>query len=163
MGKPYEVLTSITDPYLDYFGKFSFLKFGMMDFSPVAGVLLLVIVLDILNTLSSYGTITFGIVMSIILTAAWSAVNFLITFFIILTLIRLVTGLLNPTSRSPLMTTLETILSPLTNFSYNKIFKNSNVAYMTALGVTGGILLGALLGGNALFNYLAAYLARLPF
>ncbi len=163
MGKPYEVLSSITDPYLNYFGKVPFLKFGMMDFSPVAGVLLLVIVLDILNTLSSYGTITMGIVLSIILTAAWSAVNFLITFFIILTLIRLVTGLLNPTSRSPLMSTLETILSPLTNFSYNKIFKSSNVTYMTALGVTGAILLATLLLGNSLFNFLAVYLSQLPF
>ncbi|MCK5674725.1 MAG: YggT family protein, partial [Spirochaetales bacterium] len=77
-GKPFQILSSITDPYLNYFNRFSFLKFGMMDFSPIAGVLLLVIILDILNTISSYGSITLGLILSIILTAGWSAVNFLI-------------------------------------------------------------------------------------
>ena len=160
-GRPFQMLISITDPYLNYFNKFSFLKFGMMDFSPIAGILLLVIALDILNTISSYGSITIGLILSIILTAVWSAVNFLITFFIILTLIRIITGLLNATTRSPIMTTLETILAPLTNMVYHKIFKNSNITYMTALAVTGGLLVVALIAGNTLMNYLTGFLAKL--
>jgi YggT family protein len=160
-GKPYQILSSITDPYLNYFRRFSFLKFGMMDFSPIAGILLLVIVLDILNTISSYGSITLGLILSIILTACWSAVNFLITFFIILTLIRVVTGFLNATTQSPLMNTLETILTPITNFVYHKIFKNNNISYMTCLAVTGGLLVVALIAGNAIMNYLTGLLVKL--
>lgn len=160
-GKPYQILSSITDPYLNYFRRFSFLKFGMMDFSPIAGILLLVIVLDILNTISSYGSITLGLILSIILTACWSAVNFLIIFFIILTLIRVVTGVLNATTQSPLMNTLETILTPITNFVYNKIFKNNNISYMTCLAVTGGLLVVALIAGNAIMNYLTGLLVKL--
>ncbi len=34
-------LKSITDPYLNYFKRFTFLKFGMMDFSAIAGILFL--------------------------------------------------------------------------------------------------------------------------
>ena len=162
-GKPYQMLSAMTDPYLKYFNRFSFLKFGMMDFSPIAGVLILVIILDILNTISNYGSITFGLIFSIILTAIWSAVNFLITFFIILIIIRLVTGMLNATTRSPLMTTLESILSPLTNLVYHKIFKNNNITYMTALSVTGGLLIIALIAGNTIMNYLAGVLLNLSF
>ncbi len=162
-GKPYQMLSSITDPYLNYFNRFSFLKFGMMDFSPIAGILLLVIILDILNTIGRAGSITTGIILSIILTAVWSAVNFLITFFIILTLIRLVTGILNATKQSPLMTTLETILTPLTNLVYHKIFKNRNITYMTSLAVTGGLLIIVLISGNTIMNYLAGLLAQLSF
>ena len=160
-GKPFQILSSITDPYLNYFNRFSFLKFGMMDFSPIAGVLLLVIILDILNTISSYGSITLGLILSIILTAGWSAVNFLITFFIILTLIRVVTGMLNATTQSPLMTTLETILTPITNFVYHTIFKNNNISYMTCLAVTGGLLVMTLIAGNTLMNYLTGFLVNL--
>jgi len=162
-GRPYEILTSITDPYLNYFSKFTFLKFGMMDFTSVAGILLLVIVLNILNSISSYGTITLGLILAIILGAIWSAVNFLITFFIMLIVIRLVTGMINATRQSPLMTTVETIISPLTNFVYNKLFKSKNITYMTCLSVAGVMLLAILISGNALTNYLGRFLGNLPY
>lgn len=162
-GRPYEILTSITDPYLNYFKKFKFFKFGMMDFSSIAGILLLVIILNILNTISNYGTITFGLILAIILGAVWSAVNFLITFFIILVVIRLVTGIFNATKQSQLMTTIETIISPLTNYVYNRLFKNNNITYTTCLAVTGVILLFLLFGGNAATNYLSILLVNLSF
>lgn len=162
-GRPYEILTSITDPYLNYFKQFSFFKFGMMDFSSIAGILLLVIILNILNTISSYGSITFGLILAIILGAVWSAVNFLITFFIILIVIRLVTGILNATRQSPLMTTIETIISPVTNYVYNKFFKNNNITYTTCLAVSGTILLVLLLGGNVITTFLGNYLGNLSF
>ena len=162
-GKPYEILTSITDPYLNYFRQFTFLKFGMMDFSSIAGILLLVILLNILNTISSYGSITFGLILAIILGAVWSAVNFLITFFIMLIFIRLITGIINATRQSPLMTTIETIISPVTNLVYHKIFKNSNITYTTCLAVSGAILLVLLMGGNVVTSYLGNFLGNLSF
>ncbi len=162
-GKPYEILKSITDPYLNYFRQFSFLRIGMMDFSSIAGILLLVIILNILNTISSYGTITLGLVLAIILGALWSTINFLITFFIILTLIRLVTGIVNARRQSPLMSTVETIISPVTNFVYYKIFKNKNITYSTCLAVTSGMLILTLISGNVLTNYLGHFLANLSF
>jgi len=162
-GRPYELLKAITDPYLNYFRQFSFLQIGMMDFSSIAGILLLVIILNILNTISSYGTITFGLVMAIILSAVWSAINFLITFFIILTLIRLITGIVNARRQSTLMTTVETIISPVTNFVYYKIFKNKNIAYSTCLAVSSGLLILILISGNVLTNYLGHFLANLSF
>jgi len=162
-GKPYEILKSITDPYLNYFRQFSFLQIGMMDFSSIAGILLLVIILNILNTISSYGTITLGLVLAIILGALWSAINFLITFFIILTLIRLVTGFINARRQSPLMSTIETIISPVTNFVYYKIFKNKNITYSTCLAVTSVMLILTLISGNVLTNYLGHFLANLSF
>ncbi|MCK5153572.1 MAG: YggT family protein [Spirochaetales bacterium] len=162
-GRPYEILTAITDPYLNYFKQFTFLKFGMMDFSSIAGILLLVIVMNILNTISSYGSITFGIMLAIILGAVWSAVNFLITFFIMLVLLRLVTGMLNATRQSPLMTTIETIISPLTNFVYHNFFKNNNITYTTCLAVSGAILLVMLISGNAITSYLGIFLGKLSF
>ena len=162
-GRPYEILTSITDPYLNYFKQFSFLKFGMMDFSSIAGILLLVIIMNVLNTISSYGSITFGLILAIITGSIWSAVNFLITFFIMLIIIRLVTGMLNATRQSSLMTTIETIISPVTNFVYYKIFKNNNITYTTCLAASGAILLVLLISGNALISYLGKFLGNLPF
>lgn len=162
-GRPYEILKSITDPYLNYFRQFTFLKFGMMDFSSIAGILLLVILLNILNTISSYGSITFGLILAIILGAVWSAVNFLITFFIMLIFIRLITGIINATRQSPLMTTIETIISPVTNIVYHKIFKNNNITYTTCLAVSGAILLVLLMGGNVITSYLGNFLGNLSF
>jgi len=162
-GRPYEILTSITDPYLNYFKQFSFLKFGMMDFSSIAGILLLVIIMNVLNTISRSGSITFGLILAIITGSIWSAVNFLITFFIMLVIIRLITGMLNATRQSSLMTTIETIISPVTNFVYYKIFKNNNITYTTCLAASGAILLVLLISGNALISYLGKFLGNLPF
>lgn len=51
LGKPWEYLCRITDPYLNLFRRVRFLQMGMFDFTPLAGILVLVILQGIINQL----------------------------------------------------------------------------------------------------------------
>ena len=157
-----EILGTVTDPYLNYFKRFKFLRFGMIDFSPIAAIIILVVVLNILNTLLVFGKVTLGIVLAILLQASWSAVSFLLTFFIILIAIRLVMDLINPETYSPVKTTLEAIINPVVLYTKNLLVRKRFISYRLQMAMTGGILLGLTLGGNALIQTLSVVLQRLP-
>ena len=162
-GRTSELLASLTDPYLNYFKRFSFLKAGMVDFSPIVGVLLLVVILNILSTLSVYGKITLGIILLILLQALWSAVSFIITLMIILTALRLGIELFFPDSYSLFKTTLEAIVSPLVRYVKNIFARKKFISYRMQMAMTGGILIFLSLAGSTLVKYLSLLLQRLPF
>ena len=74
-GKPMQLLRRATDPYLDLFRRIRFLRTDRIDFSPIAAIIVLVVVLNITNTLAAYGSITLGFVLALILSAAWSTIS----------------------------------------------------------------------------------------
>jgi YggT family protein len=162
-GRPYRILTSLTDPYLSYFRRFSFLRVGMVDFSPIAGLIVLVVVLNILNTLAAYGRIRVGIILTIILQAVWSAVSFLLTLFIFLILIRFLWWILRLNTVSPFIRTVDTLITPYLNWVHRKFFKQRFLTYQTGLAVGGAGLLAASLVGNILVRSLSGLLQQLPF
>ncbi|MBN2051844.1 MAG: YggT family protein [Spirochaetales bacterium] len=162
-GRAIDVINRITDPYLNFFRKLTFLRTERVDFSPIAALLVLVIVLNIINTLQVYGKITLGIILSIILTALWSAVSFLLTFMLIMTVIRLFVHFTGGNTVSPLIHTLDIILNPLMTWLKRTFFKKRILGYGTALGFTGGALLVSVIVGKLLVNFLAALLLKLPF
>ena len=163
MGKAYDILARITDPYLNYFRRLTFLRTERVDFSPIAALLLLVIVLNIINTLQLYGKITLGIILSIILSALWSAVSFLLTFMLIITIVRLIVHFTRGNTASPLIHTLDLILNPVMTWLKRTFFKRRILGYGAALGFTGGSLLATVLVGKFLINGLIILLQKLPF
>jgi YggT family protein len=161
-GKPYRILTSLTDPYLNWFRRFSFLKLSMLDLSPIAGVLVLVVVLDLLTRLMAQGSISLGIVLAVILAALWSAISFLLSLFIILTIIRFVMSLSGANSVSPLARTVDMLLAPLLEAARKRFFKKRFVTYKTILATTGASLLVIYIAGRMLLSFLYPLLAGLP-
>ncbi|MBA7664040.1 hypothetical protein ES703_72090 [subsurface metagenome] len=89
-GKPWQVMASITDPYLQLFRGLKFLRQGMFDFTPIAAILVLVIILDLVNAIIHYGKLTLGLFMGSVISAVWSGVAFLLVLFLILAIIRAV-------------------------------------------------------------------------
>ena len=88
LGKAWDLLCSVTDPYLDLFGRIRFLRGGLFDFSPIAAVLALVVALDLVNQLLYYGRITLGFFLASVLSAAWSGARFLLLLFLIIGILR---------------------------------------------------------------------------
>jgi hypothetical protein len=78
-----EVLCRITDPYLDWFRRFSSLRIGALDLSPLAAMAVLSVLNSVFLTLGRYGVITLGLILALILQALWSAASFILSFFII--------------------------------------------------------------------------------
>lgn len=162
-GKPFYMLATITDPYLNYFRRFQFLRMGGVDFSPVAGLLVLVVFLNIFNTIAMYGKITVGIILAIILNALWSAVSFLITLFIILIVIRFFASLMKANTVHPFIRTIDYIITPLLNWIHKNFFKKRFLTLQTGLAIAGASLLALSILGNIIFSRLAVLLQSLPF
>jgi len=162
-GRPYQLLASVTDPYLNYFRRFRFLHFGAVDFSPIAGLLVLVVFLNIFNTLALYGKISLGIILAIILKALWSAVSFLLTLFIILILIRFVASLMRASTVHPFIRTIDYLVTPLLNWIHNTFFRQRFLTLQNGLAIAGASLLVLSIVGNIIVTKLVMLFQTLPF
>src|SRR6056297_1098680 len=162
-GKPYQLIASVTDPYLNYFRRFRFLQVGSVDFSPIAGLLVLVVFLNIFNTLALYGKISVGIILAIVLRALWSAVSFLLTLFIVLIVIRFVASLMRANTVHPFIRTIDYLVTPLLNWIHNTFFKRRFLTLQTGLAISGATLLVASIAGNFVVSRLVILFQSLPF
>jgi YggT family protein len=163
LGKPQEVLTRITDPYLNIFRRITFLRAGQIDFSPMAAIISLVIVLNIVNRLRFYGEISVGIVLALIVAAVWSAAFFVLGFFIILTVVRFISVLVGGTSFSPFWQTIDLMVNPMLAFIQQKVLRGRQVSYKSGLGIGILVLLAAAVIGRIIVNLLVGALQRIPF
>ena len=140
LGRPVRILHAITDPYLNYFRRFRFLRTERIDFSPIFALVVLVIILNITNSLALYGTITLGLVLAFIVQAIWSAFSFLMSFFFIIIAIRLIALILGASMALTIWHTLDLIIQPFVHWITVKIFRGRAVSYPTGLAVSGGAL-----------------------
>lgn len=162
-GRPQELLRRVTDPYLNIFRRISFLKTERMDFSPIAAVITIVIVANIVNTLRAYGQITFGIILALIISAIWSAAFFILGFFSILTTVRLISILIGRTSFNPFWQTVDRLVNPMLAFIQRTLFRSRQLSYKTMLVLGVLSLGGTAIIGRIIIRLLAGWLQRLPF
>jgi YggT family protein len=162
-GRPFVILSGITDPYLNYFRRFTALSAGGIDLSPIAALAFLSIVNTVVSTVARFGRISLGIVLAICLGALWSAASFVIGFFIVVLLLRLLAYLVSADIYAAFWRIIDAVASPA-QFRINRlIFKNRIVNYQTGLivSIAALIILGAALG--LITRLLAKFFAGLPF
>ena len=128
-----DLLARITDPYLNWFRRFPFLRIGFLDLSPVAALGILSLVNRILSTLVFYGKITVGVILTIVLQAIWGALSFLLGFLIIVLILRLIAFLIRANNYSPFWRIVETISQPVLFWINRTIFKDRIVNFLTSL------------------------------
>jgi YggT family protein len=163
-GQVYRYLSSVTDPYLNWFRRFSGLRFGMIDFSPIVAFVILGFVINILNSIATYGTISFGIILALLINGIWSIISFIIILLMILSIIRLLGATVARSGFIAQMSAgIESIIEPVTSWVRKTIFRNKFTPYTTQLGVTIALLLVCNIAGRFLFNYLTRLAAGLPF
>lgn len=161
--RAYLLLEKVTDPYLSLFQRISFLKTKRIDFTPIAAFLVLGVVVNILNTLAAYGRISLGIILAIIVSSLWSSFSWILSFFIILLGIRLVTLLLRVNSVSPLIQTVDIITQPILNWFTRLIFRGRIPFYRTILIYSLISLLLIRFLGSFLIQLILRLLFSLPF
>ncbi|MGL1894631.1 MAG: YggT family protein [Spirochaetaceae bacterium] len=86
---------SITDPYLDWFKRFSFLRLGVMDFSAMLAIAVLYFFSNITGQIAMSGVLSLGFIIKLILSTIWSLVSSISIFVMILLAVRLVFMMLN--------------------------------------------------------------------
>lgn len=163
-GQVYRYLAMITDPYLNWFRRFSVLKFGMIDFSPILGFVILGFVVNILNSIATYGKITVGVVIALLINGIWSIISFILVLLIILTIIRLLGATVARSGFiAQMSSSIDSIIEPVISWVRRNIFRNKFTPYTTQLGIAIAILIILNIGGRFLFNYLTRLAAGLPF
>ncbi len=163
LGKPQEMLKRVTDPYLNIFRRLSFLSTGRVDFSPIAAVISLVIVLNIVNMLRFYGELRLGAVLALIFSAVWSAASFILVFFILLAAARYISFLVGGTSFSPIWQTIDLMVNPVLAFIQKNVFRGRQLSYKNGLGLGILVLIAGAIGGRLLMNVLTGLLQSIPF
>jgi len=163
LGRPAELLAAVTDPYLNWFRRFGFLKVGAFDLSPVAGLIVLSVLGHVAGSLAGFGRISLGIILALLLDGVWSAASFLLFIFFILSAIRLVgiLGRINPAS--PMWRTMDYVLNPVILPITRTVLSGRPTTFLNGLVIGGLAFLGSWLLGGILVNQLVGLFARLPF
>ena len=84
-------LRQITDPYLQLFHRFTFLRAGGMDFTPLAGIFVLVVASEMTRQLANQQQVTMGYFLGVSLFAAWRMASIVVLVFLVACVARFVT------------------------------------------------------------------------
>jgi YggT family protein len=163
LGRPMELLASVTDPYLNFFRSFKIFKIGHFDFSPIVGIILLSVLNNIISSLATYGTITVGIIFALLVSAIWSGISFFILIFFILVILRLLKNVSNKRSTTTFWDTIDFLLRPTSEKISTYLFKERSISYNGQLAVFAGILAFFWFFGGFLIRRLVIVLQQLPF
>jgi YggT family protein len=162
-GKPMAYLAGITDPYLNYFRRFGIFQIGQFDFSPVAALIFLSVVGNILNSVAAFGRVTLGIILALFLGTVWSAAAFFLVLFLILIVVRAVGIIAGINSASPFWRTMDTMVKPILTPLTDLLLGGKTTTYLNGLLIGAAALLLARIAGGFIVRELILLLQKLPF
>ena len=162
-AKPVKFLSRITDPYLDWWRRNLNLRIGFMDLSPIVAISALSVFQNIIHSITRFDRVTIGNILTIVLLSVWSIVSFLLGFFIIILVLRLIAYLTNrDTYSGPFWRVVDSISQPLL-YKLNKIiFRDRVKDFMKGIILSLLLLVAIRIGGGYLMPHLANFLAALP-
>jgi YggT family protein len=118
---------------------------------------------NIFSAIANYGMISLGITLAITLSALWSAASFILVFFIIILVLRLIAYRTNRNIYSSFWRIIDTISQPLLYRINRIIFGKRLVNYLIGIITAILALLVLRVGGGFAVRLLSGLLARLPF
>ena len=157
------LIARLTDPYLELFRAIPLFRTPTVDFSPIVALAVLSVINNLFVTLSYAVRITVGFILSLLLDAGWSAISFLLGFFLVIALVRIIGYIAKLATLHPLWQILDGIINPLL-FRINRfIYRGRAVDYLQGL-ITGFVvvLLARAIGGWVV-RILTSLLISLPF
>ena len=163
LGRSWDLLCRVTDPWLGLFYRMRFLRRGIFDFTPVVAILVLVVLLELVNVLIRGGRLSVGFVLSAVLLAGWSGAGFLLLFFIAVGVLRTIPLVVRAMPGATLWKTLDLLVQPVVA-AVSRLFRlRGPVSYAQRLLITLGLLIVAWLLGGFAVRSLAGLLQMLPF
>jgi YggT family protein len=158
-----EFLARITDPYLNLFRGWRFLRFQYLDLSPLAALIILQLLITVSSRIALERSIWFGLVLSLLLELVGQALGFFFIFFGALAVIRLIAILAKASSVSRVWFTLDHILQPMIYPVVARLSPHRVLPYGTGLGIFIGLNAVAWFLCNLGFNTLAWLSRSIPF
>lgn len=155
------ILHGVSDPYLNWFRRFRFLVLGNIDFSPLAALLVVNFFASLTRMISGYGTVSLGIVLSILIQLVWGAAAFFLLLLGVLAVVRYL-GIQFRWGGPMLWNALDGLLQPAAYALGRVLRPNTFLAYTTTLLVLGITSLAAWLLGQVIVGLVTQLLATLP-
>ena len=162
-NKATDLLVGITEPYLRLFSRFKFLRPGLFDFRPIAALLVLVFMLDLVNSILFWGRITVGIVLAAVVHASWRGLSVLLVMFLILCIVRLAVLYAGRGTESTLSQALRTMIRPLLERVERLLPGRRQFTELQLLIIRALFLFVLRLLGGYLIRYLVRFFEALPF
>jgi YggT family protein len=162
-GKLVDLLTRVTDPYLDLWRRNLNLRLGFIDLSPIAAIACLSLVQSVLLRLSQSETekITIGTILSLVLLAVWSVISFFLGFCVVILILRMIAYLTNRDIYSPFWRVIDSITQPMLYRINRIIYGKRIVGYLKGI-ITSAIALAAIwIGGKIAVHYLDGLLSKI--
>jgi YggT family protein len=161
-GQPMEILSRITDPYLDWFRRFSLLRTGLFDLSPIAAMAVLSVVHNACSVMAHYGTVTIGLILGMLVSSLWSAVSFILGFFIVALVLRFIAYLVNRKGYGRFWQAVDAVSKPVLYRINRLLFQRRLVNYRTGILASIGVLLVTMIIGGFLVNVVVSIFYKLP-
>lgn len=153
------VFFRITDPYLNKFHGISFLRQELFDFTPLVAILVLIILHNIVLTLSYSGITRLGTVLGVVVRGAWAG-GIWVLFFLILAVVRLAGLYFSRNTTHAFWRNLDLMLHPLISAVKQRFSKE--LKYIQSLQLTVGLLLLIWLLAGLIIRLIVWFLFRLP-
>jgi YggT family protein len=162
-GRPYVFLCSICDPYLAWFRRFRIFRNSPLDFSPIIALAVLSFVHNIFVTWARLGKFSIAIILVLLLNALWSVVSWVLGFFIVILVLRMVAFLGNFNIYSPLWRFVDYIAQPVMYRVSRIFFPTRIVAYLFRIIFSIIVLVLLMAAFWLVKEYGSRLLAQLPF
>ena len=153
-------LSRVTDPYLDWWRRRLNLRIGVLDLSPIVAMAALSVFQTICSGIAVSGRISIGAVLSVCLSALWSAVSFILGFCLVILILRLIAYFARSNIYSPFWNIVDTISRPIMYRVNRVIFGRRIVRFETGI-IASVLVLAALMAGGHIAVELLAGLLRL--
>jgi YggT family protein len=162
-GRAVGFIRSMTDPYLNWFRRFEFLRIGNIDFSPIVAIIVLSVLTSITGRLALAGIITFGLVLALLIARVGSAAGFFIVVFLILAIVRAIGSLAGVNTAARFWIAVDQILEPVVHRVTRVFARGRFVSYRNALVIFAATMVVVLLVGGWIVNRLVALAWSIPF
>jgi YggT family protein len=158
-----QFLSRITDPYLDWWRRKLNLRVGVLDISPLAGILALSVAQNITSSIARQGSISLGFILAIVISAVWSAASFILAFCIIALVLRLFAYITNKNIyNGQFWQIIDIVTRPLMYRINRIIFGNKIVSYTAGIIVSIAALVVLWILGRFVISLLTSMLMGLP-
>lgn len=157
-------IASICEPYLGLFSRWTFLRIGNIDFSPIVSLGLLSIVSSILGRIQATGRIWFGSIIGDIIYMIWNVASTFLTIFFVLLLVRWIVLLVNK-GKTAYNSAWNGIDSMLNRFTYkiSGTFIKKPHNYQTSLLCSWIAIIVINVVGKFLISFLVGLCYSIPF
>ncbi|MBN2441064.1 MAG: YggT family protein [Spirochaetales bacterium] len=163
-GKLWHYLCLITGPYLALFKGIKFLRRGIFDFTPILAISLLGVTNQILQRIILHFEAGFGfsiiVLLALIVLSVWNIVSFVLLFFDILCVIRLIGIFLHINKTHKVLQIIDMAIQPITSIVMKIIPKKLD--YVKLLFLSFLFLTAIWLSGIFIFNYVARLILSFP-